>query len=164
MSLVETLTEFAKPFAHFYNHSKPLSIGTTYVHLASMLGAGGLAVASDRMTLRLTAGDRRLVSHVTEQSNMHRAVIIGLVLSAASGVMMFFSDVETFLVSPLYWTKISAVVLLLVNGAVLTGAEKKLIADPSDGAAFGRLQWTARLSLFLWFLTALLGTVLRTEA
>ncbi len=164
MSLVETITELAKPFAHFYNHSKPLSIGTTYLHLASMLGAGGLAIASDRMTLRLTAGDRRIVSHVTEQSAMHRAVIIGLAISAASGVMMFLSDVETFLVSPMYWTKISGVVLLLVNGYFLTGAEKRLLANVNDTAAFRRLQLTARLSLFLWFAVALLGTVLRTEA
>jgi hypothetical protein len=165
MPIVETLTELAKPFAHLYNNSKPLSIGTTYLHIASVLGAGGLAIAADRASLRLRAGDAMGVArHVAEQATLHRLVVGGLALSVVSGVMMFASDVETFALSLLYWSKMGGFVLLLGNGLLLQRAEKRLAADPGDGKALGALRFSAIASLFLWFAITLLGTVLKTEA
>jgi hypothetical protein len=164
MPIVETLVELAKPFAHLYNNSKPLSIGTTYVHHAAVLGAGGLAIAADRASLRLRAGDAATVArHIAEQATLHRLVIGGLALSVLSGVMMFASDVETFALSLLYWSKMGGFVLLLGNGLLLQRAEKRLAADPGDGKALGALRFSAGVSLFLWFAITLLGTILRTE-
>ncbi|MBI3789636.1 MAG: hypothetical protein HY275_02015, partial [Gemmatimonadetes bacterium] len=88
----------------------------------------------------------------------------GLVLSAISGVVMFAADVETFAKSLLYWSKMGSVALLLVNGLLLQRAERQLTADPGDAAALGRLRVSAGLSLALWFVVALLGVIVKTEA
>ncbi len=165
MTVVETLVSVCAPFAHLYNKSKALELGTTYAHLASMLAAGGLAISSDRQTLRVPSTDRDAVMRlVTEQGTLHRLVIAGLVVSAISGAMMFAADVETFWGSWLYWSKMTGVVLLLGNGWLLQRAERGLLADPLDATALARLRWSAIASLMLWFTVALLGTVLKTEA
>ncbi len=165
MSIVETLVSLCEPFAKVYNHSKVLSIGTTYLHLASMLGAGGLAISADKASFTLPTGDASDVArHVTSQQALHRWVIGGLVLSVISGVMMFASDVETFYNSWLYWSKMGGVGLLLGNGLLLQRAEKALSSDPADAAALGRLRQSASLSLVLWFVVALLGVIVKTEA
>ncbi len=165
MSIVESLASTCAPFAHLYNTSKVLSIGTTYAHLASMLAAGGVAIAADRQALRLPTGDPAAVTRlVNEQGTLHRLVIAGLVVSAASGAMMFASDVETFWGSWLYWAKMASVALLLGNGLFLQRAERGLLADPGDARALGRLHLSATASLVLWFTVTLLGTVLKTEA
>lgn len=165
MSLVESLVSLCAPFAHVYNKSKVLELGTTYAHLASMLAAGGFAIAADRQTLRVPRGDGDAITRlVTEQGTLHRLVIGGLVVSAISGVMMFAADVETFWGSWLYWAKMAGVVLLLGNGWLLQRSEHGLLADPLDAKALSRLRWSAIASLVLWFTVALLGTVLKTEA
>ena len=165
MSVVETLVSLCAPFAKVYSHSKVLSIGTTYLHIASMLGAGGLAISADKVALSLpteTPGD--VARHIASQQALHRWVIAGLTLSAISGLMMFASEVDTFATSLLYWSKMSAVALLLGNGILLQRAEKSLSSNPSDVAALGRLRLSAGLSLALWFAVALLGVIVKTEA
>ncbi len=165
MSVVETLVAICAPFAKVYGHSKVLSIGTTYLHIASMLGAGGLAISADKGALSMTRdAPGEVTRHVASQRALHRWVIAGLTLSAVSGVMMFASDVETFATSLLYWSKMSGVALLLGNGLLLQRAEKSLSADPSDVKALGKLRVSAGLSLALWFVVALLGVIVKTEA
>lgn len=165
MPIVETMSQLAAPWAHLYNNSKVLSVGTTFVHLASLVGAGGLAIAADRQSLRLAPGDRDAIArHVTEQGTLHRFIVGGLTLSAVSGAMIFASDVTTFATSPLYWVKMGAVALLLGNGLRLMRAEQRLAADAGDAAGLRGLRRAAIASLVLWFAVTLLGTVLRTEA
>ncbi len=165
MQIADQIVQLVEPFAKVYNHSKVLSIGTTYVHLASMMGAGGVAIAADRTTLGLDAGDRDGVArHVAAQQQMHRWVVIGLSLSVITGVMMFAGDAETFIKSAWYWSKIGSVVLLLGNGLLLQRAEKALANDPSDAKAVGRLRLSAGLSLALWFVVALLGVIVKDAA
>ncbi len=164
MSVVETLVSLCAPYAKVYNHSKVLSIGTTYVHLASMLGAGGLAIGADRTTVQLASDPAEVARHVTAQRGLHRWVIAGLACSAVSGVMLFASDVETFATSLLYWCKLGSVGLLLGNGLLMQRAERALTADAADQKALGRFRVNAWLSLILWFLVALLGVLVKTEA
>lgn len=165
MQIADQIVQAVEPFAKVYNHSKVLSIGTTYAHLAAMLGAGGVAVAADRTTLGLDATDRDGVArHVAAQQRMHRWVVTGLVIAAVSGAMMFASDAEIFLKSAWYWAKLGSVALLLGNGLLLQRAEKALAADPGDAKAVGRLRLSAGLSLALWFVAALLGVIVKNEA
>ena len=88
----------------------------------------------------------------------HRIVVVGLSLIVVSGLLLFASDVETFLYSRVFWIKMSLVALLLVNGAVLTSAERR--ASRGAGDAWGRLRITAMASLALWFLIAFAGVAL----
>jgi len=76
-----------------------------------------------------------------------------------SGVLLAASDVETFLPSIWFWVKITLVVALLVNGAILTATERKLGRELAD-ADWGRLRTLAWASIVLWTATAVVGIVL----
>jgi hypothetical protein len=165
MPWIETLSAAAAPFAHLYNSSKWLSNGTTYVHLAAMLGAGGLALGADRHVLNLSAADPEGVRrHLGDAQGVHRLVVAGLALAALTGVMMFASDVETFAASPWYWGKLGSVALLAMNGTRLLGAERRLRVDPTDARAFRAMRAASIASVVLWFAVTLVGTLLTTEA
>jgi hypothetical protein len=131
------------------------------------LFAGGLAVASDRATFRAMRGtdeDRRRL--LTDLGNAHAWVLGGLAVIAMSGVLLFLSDVKTFATSPTYWTKMSLVVLLLVNGSVLQRTERRLRAqnlresETSMKPLWSRLRFTAATSMTLWTGIVLAGVIL----
>src|SRR5436305_6510420 len=91
------LARLFDPWAHVYADSKVIATIVTFGHIASLLMAGGLAVATDRSTLRalrLAAAERG--RHLEELSGVHRWVVGGLSLSVVTGVLLFGSDVETF--------------------------------------------------------------------
>ena len=162
MSIVETIAAAVKPWNELYANSKPISEGVLFVHLGSLLVGGGFAVASDRMALRARSGSvderRRLLD---EFAGIHRPVIIALCFMAASGLAMLLADVETFLPSPVYWTKMTLVALLLANGYLVTRTERALTVNPSDSnPLWGRLTAVSIASLTLWLSTTLMGVIL----
>jgi len=73
-------------------------------------------------------------------------------------VLLFAADVDTYIASKLFWTKMALVVFLMINGAVLTAAERRATAASHD--SWGTLRWTAIASLTLWCLTTLIGVAL----
>lgn len=162
MSLVSLATQAAAPWARVYNDSKALSTGVTFVHLGSLFAAGGFAIAADRATLRLRGSDLPgVIRHLGELEAIHRPVIIGLLLTVASGLLMLAADVEALLPSPLFWIKMGVVATLLANGAMLQRAERNLrTGRGSPDRAWRRLRRSAAASLVLWFASVLLGTVL----
>lgn len=156
------LSSFTAPWNSYYSHSKAAADVVTFIHVGGLLLAGGLAVASDRMTfrvLRYPADQRR--GHVREVSAVHRLVLTGLVLVFLSGIMLFASDVDTFWGSWVFWVKMGLIALLLVNGWLMTRVEKRLTIDPSEGSpGWSSLHHAAVLSLFLWFAITLAGVML----
>jgi predicted tellurium resistance membrane protein TerC len=88
----------------------------------------------------------------------HNIVLAGLAVVIASGVLLFAADLDAYLVSKLFWIKMALVVALMINGAILTRAERRLSSNL--GNSWGTLQWTAIASLSLWFLTTFIGTAL----
>lgn len=153
MPIVETLSAAVKPWSELYSHSKVVSVSVTFAHVAALLVGGGIAVAADRSTLRVTAGDTESERrHLVELGGTHRVVIGALTVTVLSGLMMFLSDVETFAVSPVYWSKMALVLLLLGNGLMMQKAER--------GAQWSGLRRSAVISLALWLLITLLGVVL----
>jgi len=147
-------------WAQFYSDQKMVSAGITYVHLAGILLGGGIAVASDRASMRLDPGSS---ADVTQQLDrlyqVHRLVLIGLGLIVTSGLLMLLADLQTFLPSVLYWTKMGLVALLLGNGYVRLRAERALREGREAWVVFRR---TSAASLVLWFLILLAGTFLTT--
>jgi hypothetical protein len=123
---------------------------------------GGLAIASDRATLRallLPAPER--ASQLRELAAVHRWVLTGLSLIVASGIALAAADIETFWASKVYWTKMVLVVALLFNGFVMTRSEQRLAADAGDTSpAWRTLRRVAISSLVLWFAIAILGVAL----
>jgi hypothetical protein len=85
-------------------------------------------------------------------------VIASLALIAASGLLLFASDFETFLYSRFFWIKMALVVLLMANGTWLWHAERR--ASSGDPGAWSTLRITAVASMALWFLTTLGGVAL----
>jgi len=156
------LVDALKPWSDFYGQSKLTETAVVFAHVGGLLLGGGLAVASDRATLRalaLPVSERVLHRH--ELAAVHRWVLAGLALIVVSGLVLVSSDVETFWGSPIYWTKMAIVAALLVNGFLITRAERTLARDASETSAGWRaLRRTAIASLGLWFLITALGIAL----
>ena len=79
-----------------------------------------------------------------------------------SGVLMLLADVETFWASRAFWTKMTLVGLLLVNGLMMRHAER--LAGTVPDRAWVQLKWTSIASLVLWFAILLASTILAATA
>lgn len=58
MTLVSQLAELLAPWQDLYNDSVPLATAVTTVHLVALVVGGGLAIAADRASLRLSGRGR----------------------------------------------------------------------------------------------------------
>src|SRR5260221_2647079 len=109
-----TVTQLLARWAHLYGHA-PVSTTVTYLHLVGILVGGGVAVAADRASLRLSpATDWR--TELDRLAAVHRWVVGGLALIFASGLLMALAQVDSFGTSVVFWTKMGLVGLLLGNG------------------------------------------------
>jgi uncharacterized membrane protein len=162
MTVPESLVHLLKPWADFYSHSKGAETVVQFLHIGGLLFAGGLAIATDLGTfraLRQPASERARFVH--ELGSVHQWVISGLVIVALSGVAMLTSDIETFFGSWIFWTKMSLVIVLLINGFMITRVERWLERDASEASPHWRsLHRTASISVALWFTIALAGVAL----
>ena len=160
------LARLFEPWAHLYADSKLIATVVTFAHIASLLMAGGLAVATDRATLRalrLAANERG--RHLEDLSGVHRLVVGGLALSIGTGLLLFASDVETFAGSWIFWLKMAMICVLLGNGYAMTKAERSLRADAAETSpAWTRLRRTALMSVALWYVITLAGVALANVA
>lgn len=162
MSLPESIVHLFQPWNDFYSHSKGAETVVQYLHIGGLLLAGGLAISADRGTLRaMREAIAERPTHLRDLATVHRWVITGLVVVVLSGLALVTADIETFFGSWLYWTKMALVVLLLINGLMMTRAEAGLRLDPSESSpAWRALHRSAVRSLFLWFVIAAFGVAL----
>jgi len=160
------LINLFEPWNKFYSDSKLSETLLMFVHTAGLVVAGGIAIATDRATLRAAAWtdvDRR--HHLAEMTVLHRTVIAGLAFTILSGLAMFTADIETFWASWIFWVKMITIALLLANGALMGRVEERLHQDSSaDSANWGRLRTRAIVSLTLWLTVALGGVALQNYA
>jgi len=159
MSLVETISHFAKPWATAYADSKLLMDAVTFLHVGGFLLAGGLALSADRAVFRARNADettRRV--QLAELNAVHTPVLVGLAVAFVSGLLLFLSDVDTFATAPLFWIKMGFLVLLLGNGAVLSRAGHRLAQG--DGGSWRVLRRSAAASSALWLVAVLTGVML----
>jgi uncharacterized membrane protein len=162
----DALLKLFEPWNKFYSDSQLTETVVQFAHTAGLVIAGGIAIATDRGTLRAagwTDADRR--HHLDETAVLHRTVVAGLAIIVVSGLAMLTSDLETFWGSWIYWVKMILVVLLLANGAQMLGIEKKLREDSSAGSPHWlRLRTSAIASLTLWLSVTLAGIALLNYA
>jgi hypothetical protein len=153
------LHNIAVTWGSFYANHAAVRTLVVFIHVGALVAAGGAAVTADRGILTARSLDdharrRQLIAlHST-----HRVVVGGLALIALSGSLQFASDIDAFLYSRIFWTKMSLLGLLLVNGAVLVSAEGR--AARGEAGAWRTLRLTASASVALWFLTTLGGVAL----
>ncbi|MEX2180301.1 MAG: hypothetical protein WD801_16420 [Gemmatimonadaceae bacterium] len=160
MQAPETLIRLTEPWASTYGDSAILPTLITFGHIAALVFAGGLAVTLDRGTLRAARGssDERW-RQLRELGAAHRLVVTGLALSVVTGILMFTADVEAYFGSWIYWTKMSLIALLLVNGYLMTRLETRIGLTPNaaDDAGWRSLRLSATVSMLLWFAIAFAG-------
>jgi uncharacterized membrane protein len=162
-SITASLIAAAQPFANVYAASVPLQTGTAFLHFAGLLTGGGFAIASDRAVWRVTRsvdiGERRRLLYELEA--VHRPVLVGLIVVFVTGFMLTLADVQTYVTSPTFWTKMGLVALLLTNGAWLGQIAKSLNAKPDPANRQWRLLLaSSAASLTLWLAVTLAGVVL----
>jgi uncharacterized membrane protein len=154
------LVWLAEPWASYYGDSHLAQTVVTFAHVAALVVGGGIAIASDRTTLRVASDvDRR--RHLLEVGQAHRAVIVSLVVLVISGVLLFATDVDAHWTSPIFWTKMALIIGLLVNGARMRRIERAAVADTAPSSAhWSAFRGTAIMSLTLWLATTLAGVAL----
>ena len=162
MIVPESLVNLLKPWNEFYSHSKTAATVVLFLHIGGLLLAGGLAIAADRSTLRamrVAVGERP--QFMRELNAVHRWVITGLTVVVISGVLLLTSDIETFFGSWIYWVKMALVVVLLINGWMMTRTEASLQQDASETSPhWSSLHRASVTSLALWFAITALGVAL----
>jgi hypothetical protein len=171
-SALQAIATAAKPWASLYSDSTAISSAVTFFHLGGLLFAGGLAISTDRATFRALRGtddDRNRL--LADLGNSHSWVLAGLSVIFISGLLLALSDVKTFGYSLVYWTKMSLVVLLLLNGLLLQRTERKLRAGSlliqstiPRQRLWSRLRFAAATSMVLWTAIVLAGVILVESA
>src|SRR5215213_6525433 len=102
------IKDILAPWENAYSDSTLISTTVTALHLIGMLVGGGLAIAADRATLRVSdeaPGQREW--HLGELNAIHRPVVLAMALLFVTGVAMIAADFETFITSPVLWIKLS---------------------------------------------------------
>jgi uncharacterized membrane protein len=140
-----------------YSNSAAWRTAVGFAHIGGLVVGGGAAIAADRATLkawRRDSSDR--LALLTALAGMHSTVIAGLVVVCASGLLLLAADLETYLDSRVFWSKMALVVLLAINGRLLMRAGHQA----RDGAdrSWTPLVYGSVASLALWLCITLLGT------
>jgi hypothetical protein len=154
------------PWASFYGHSRSAPTVVGFLHIGSVVVGGGLAISLDRTTLRVPRGDREARRrHLVELRSVHGWVLGALALAFLSGLALLAADLDTFLGSRAFWTKLGLIALLLANGAMMNRTEQAL-RSPTSGTAdhWGGLRRAAMTSLVLWLVITFAGVVLTNAA
>lgn len=165
-SIAASLAVLVQPFADAYAASAAMQTGTAFLHFAGLLTGGGFAIASDRAVWRAAAAaDELRRAHLLEDLDaVHRPVLVGLGVVFLTGFVLTLADVETYLMSVAFWSKMGLVALLLGNGWWLGRLAHSLRAGPvalTDAARRWRLlRASSAASLTLWLAVTLAGVIL----
>ena len=160
MTTLETIAQVAEPWARAYGDSTLLMTGVTFTHVAGFLVAGGLALSADRAVLR----NRGLVAAPAFDpetiESLHAPILLGLGVTLLSGVLLFLSDVETYATSPVFWSKMGFLALLMGNGAALRRTARRVSTSAEPGRVWVALRRSAWASSILWLVAVLTGVML----
>jgi uncharacterized membrane protein len=157
---LHSLAALAAAWQSYYaNHALARTL-VAFAHVAPLIAGAGFAVAADSEILRTREDQHERRFSVLERLRAsHDVVLTGLGLTMISGVLLFASDVDTYLHSKYFWAKMALVALLVVNGAFVRYADQRAIANP-DAIHWRPLRYAAAMSISLWFLTTLIGVAL----
>jgi hypothetical protein len=159
LGTIEVIQQLLETWTSIYSNHAALKTGISFMHIAGLVAGGGGAITVDLATI--TAARTRS-SALTAQLHLlkrtHTVVLVGLVALVISGVLLFAADVDTYLVSRIFWLKMGLIGVLLANGVLLLRSERD--ATHAEAHAWTRLHFIATVSLILWFLITLAGAAL----
>jgi hypothetical protein len=159
MPILESLVTALEPWSTMYGDSTVLAVGLTYAHLGAMMVGGGLAIAADRTVLKAgmvtDVGARRALA--TAVGDVHRPVVVALVISLVSGGLQLAADLEALAGNRIMWIKIGLLAALAVNGLLMLRDERGLRSSPEATKWLSALRLRAMLSAFLWMAIVLAG-------
>jgi hypothetical protein len=155
--MIATLSHALASWNSYYGNHQALSVSIRYVHLAAMLIGGGTALALDREIFGLRRSAPRDTT-IARLNRAHSVVIGSIVFMVVSGLLMAGADVETYLASPTFWTKMALVAILLVNGAVLARAGR------TTASGSRRLAVASVVSAILWLVIVYVSNWLMVAA
>jgi hypothetical protein len=163
MTLPTFLASTIDSWAAFYDGHRMVSVTVRYFHLAGLIVGGGTALATDRRILRaMRSGPSERPAALASLQASHGVVVPALALVVVTGLLMTASDTATFLGSPLFWTKMGLVGLLLLNGAGIVAAERAFSGERARGWSW--LGLTSAASLALWLVILFMGIWLTAAA
>ena len=143
-------------WASVYSNSAVCRTSVGFAHVAGLLLGGGTAIAADRAALRAWRRDPDgRGAHVQLLRRTHRTVLLGLALLVASGLLLLAADLETYLYSWVFWSKMALIVVLVLNGRQLRRAGRQALEG--HGRAWKMLGYGSVVSIIVWLLTTLLG-------
>lgn len=165
---IAALAQWTEPWHKAFSSSVVISTGVLYAHVTSLVCAGGLSLAADHASLlsgkwRDATSDQDQCARSANRRLANRA----LVVVALSGLLLFLSDVRTFVALPAFWLKM-VLIALLISNVVLTERRDDephpagRVTARRRPAAHSRRRMHARVDLVLWLLTLLAGTALVT--
>jgi uncharacterized membrane protein len=167
MSILTQLASALEPWQTYWHDHDAVSTGITAAHVAAIVVAGGLAIAADRMSLRvLKRSSAERSAHASELRDVHRPVLMALALIVITGLLMAAADIEEFFEKPIFWIKMGLIVVLLINGAMMQKSEGRVLAGTasppatSNEAEWARIGRFARVSMTLWVVITIVGVVL----
>ena len=157
--IVETVAKVLEPWKDLYSSSTALSVSLTFAHLGSMMVGGGLAIAADRTVLKAgrPTDAKGILALADAVGDVHRPVVIALVVSAISGSLQLAADFATFAVSKVMWVKVGLLLLLAVNGFLMLRDEAAVRRDAGGAKGIGALRMRAITSVVLWLAITLAG-------
>lgn len=141
---------------------KPL---ITVAHVISVVAGMGAALMSDILFTFYGKDKKLTVTEVRTLGILSNTVWISLVFIILSGAGLFFSDVPRYLASTKFLSKMSIVIILLVNGTVLHRYVSKAMVQPhflSDKRFGGtrRLAFACgAISVISWLVICTLGVL-----
>lgn len=164
-----TVDALAEPWQKLYAHSTVVATLVLFGHVAGLLVAGALTFSREAGILRLDLADDDARGHYLRSATPMRAPLaIALGIAMFNGLLLFLADLEAFAVSPVFWTKMLLVVLLLVTLGVASRLDARLFGE-SDGATEGherlwrRRRTCAWTTAALWFALVLSGSALASH-
>ena len=159
MSILESVVTVLAPWKDLYGGSAKLSVTLTFAHLASMMVGGGLAIAADRTVLKAgsPADATARMKLADAVGDVHRPVLIALVISALSGTLQLAADLEALAVNKVMWVKMVLLIILAINGYLMLRDEKAVRRESGSAKAFGALRVRAITSVVLWLAITLAG-------
>ena len=164
-----TVDALAEPWQKLYAHSTVVATLVLFGHVAGLVVAAALTFSTEASVLRLDpADDAERGRYLRITSPARRPIGIALGLAMLSGILLFLADLEAFAVSPVFWTKMVLVVLLLANVRVASRLDAGLRgADDAPEHRHERLWWRRRASAWtaavLWLALLLCGSALASH-